>query len=316
MFRRWISGFWRDYKEKIKQAMKVFGILIGIGLSVGVVFSALNRGDNTINVIVENTVYNPSKTVISGSDVSKKEFEQENNLVNEFVNYCNQKNYNQAYELLSDDCKEREFPKESDFIKKYCDKIFDTEKEYNLQSWITLENCVTYRIRYTDDFISTGEYKNSTKYEDYITVVTKNDEKKLNINNYIKTEEIGKKTKTEGMEIEVLEEDTYLNYIIYRINIKNTTNTEILLDRLNTNENTKLIAESGQTYKLETLNYTMIDFIIGANEEKEITVKFSKQYGSDVILDSIEFKKMIPDFRAYYKNMENYNNYKDVFIKL
>lgn len=42
MFRRWLSGFWRDNKEKIMQIAKVFGILIAVGASAGVIFSALN----------------------------------------------------------------------------------------------------------------------------------------------------------------------------------------------------------------------------------------------------------------------------------
>ena len=94
MFKRWFSLFWRNNKEKIKQIAKLIGFIILISVIASMIFSRLNTtGNNAENV---TTIYNPSKTIISGSNVSKKEYE--NKIVQMQRPECAKKVNNRAIE--------------------------------------------------------------------------------------------------------------------------------------------------------------------------------------------------------------------------
>lgn len=314
MFRRWLSAFWRDNKEKIIQIAKVLGVLIGIGASAGIVFSNLNLTSDTPQNGVE--IYKPKDVAISGGEISEEKFEKENSIVEEFVEFCNAQNSTEAYNLLTKKCKEKLYPTLQDFENEYYKMIFTEKREYNIQAWVTASNYSTYRIRYTQDFMATGIYEGTEKYEDYITIVTDGENKKININGYVKTDEINEQTKTDELEIEVSSVDTYMNYVVYNINLKNITDNDILLDNLESTDNIKLIGSNGATYKLDSANLKMFDLRISANGKKQITLTFRKTYGSDVSGNSIKFSKSITNYTEYRKNKEEYVDFKEITIKL
>ena len=312
MFRRWLSNFIRKYKEKIKQVLK---ILIGVGffvVAVAFVFSNMKQPESAP---IDTNVYKPSETVISGSNVEETDFKEENNLVQEFVEYCNNGNIEEAYNLLTNECKEKIYPTLSSFKNGYYNVIFGgEEKEYNLQSWVNNGNYHTYRIRFLEDFITTGNYDDSVKYEDYITIVTNGDKKELNINSYIKTESIEKQAKIEEIEVISISKDIYMDYEIYLVNIKNISDNDILLDSLENNANIKLLGSNGAEYKLEKTNIKSVNLKLISNEKKNIKLKFIKQYGSEVSDAGILFKRVILDYQKYLDSKNDYNNYKEIEI--
>ena len=317
MFRRWLSGFWRDNKEKIMQIAKVCGILIAIGASAGVIFSTLNLNNGNQNNTVSK-VYTPEKTVISGDNIKEEEFEKENNLAETFVNLCNDQKIEEAYNLLTDECKEKLYPTMQDFKEKYYDIIFKEDRIFSLQSWVNNKNYNTYKISYTGDFMATGVYDGTEKFEDYITIVTDKDNeenKKINVNNYIKTEEINKTTKTENLEVEVLSCDTYMEYVTYKLRVKNITDKNIVLDNLNKDNGIKLKTANGGSYKVRTTNLKRVHLEINAEQQKYITLSFDKRYGEEKSISSIDFENAILDYSKYSENKDNYNEYKKISIR-
>lgn len=313
MFRIWLSSFWKNNKEKFLSLAKVLGIVILVGIAFAKTASLLNLDEGSKNEPKET--YTPEKTVISGGNVSEKKFEEQNNLVKTFVDYCNAQNYKEAYNLLTDDCKEKMYPSLSDFENKYCKIIFNTEREYNLQSWISSGKHNTYKVRFMEDLIEKGTYDDVEKYEDYITIVEDGDEQKLNINGYIKTEELNKQTKTDKIVATAMQVDTYMNYVKYKISIKNISNSDILLDDLKNKDNIKLAGTNGANYRINSSNLMWLQLLITRDMTKEITLTFNKQYGSDVKGRSIEFNKAIEDYNEY-KDNNNYEKYIKISINL
>lgn len=313
MFRRWLSNFYKNNKEKISKFIKVFGLLILIGIALA---NSVGKNSNKNESINDGTIYTPTKTVISGKDVDKEEYKKEENLVKTFVEYCNNSKIQEAYNLLTEECKEKLYPNIETFKKNYYDVIFNQNREVNLQSWVTNKNYNTYKVTFIEDIMATGNYDNVKKFEDYITIVTKNDEQKLNINNYVKSEEINKTTKTDALEINVKSVDTYMNSVRYYLEIDNLTENDILLDTLK-NETLKLVGTNGAEYALDNTNLFSSNLIIYKDSKsKEIELKFTKQYGSDVIGASIEFNKVIINYNEYLKDNNNYKDYKEISIKL
>ena len=313
MFRRWLSNFYRKNKEKIAKFVKVFGILILIGIALAhSIGNNSNKNENNSEV----TVYNPTKTIISGDDVDKDTYKKEENLVKTFVEYCNNQQIQEAYSLLTDECKQKMYPSIETFKKNYYDVIFSQNRECNLQSWVTNGNYNTYKVTFIEDIMATGDYDNVKKFEDYITIVTKNDEQKININSYIKSEEINKTTKTEDLEINVKTADIYMNSVKYLLEVTNLTENDILLDTLK-NKSLRLVGTNDAEYALDDTNLFSSNLIIyKESKNKAIELKFTKQYGSEVTGKSIEFKKMITNYEEYLKDPDNYSEYKKISIKL
>lgn len=312
MFRTWFSSFWRRNKKSIIRGLEIFGGLILVAYAAGRGLTMLS----STNVEDSKEVYKPQKTVISGGNLSEEKFEEQNSLVKSFVDYCNEQNYEEAYNLLTKECKEKMYPSLSDFEDEYCKVIFTEDREYNLQSWINEGNYNTYKVRFTGDIIGSGSYDDSEKYEDYITIVTNGEEQRLNINGYIKTEEVNKITKADGIEIEVVKADTYLNYVVYYLNVKNKTDKDILLDDLSNNNTIKLGVSNGADYRLNTINLNNVKLIVSANGSKKITLNFNKQYLPDLYGKSIKFTKVITNYDNYLKNSKDYTDYGSIDVKL
>lgn len=313
MIRRWLSNFYRNNKEKISKFIKVFGLLILIGIALA--YSIENNSSKNENNS-GTAVYNPTKTIISGKDIDKETYQKEENLVKIFVDYCNNKQIQEAYNLLTEECKQKMYPNIETFEKNYYNVIFNQYRECNLQSWVSSDNYNTYKVTFIEDIMSTGNYENVEKFEDYITIVRKNGEQKINVNSYIKTEEINKNTKTEELEINVSSVDIYMDSVTYYLELKNLTENDILLDSLN-NKSVKLIGTNGAEYALDDTNLFSINLIVYKNSSnRKIELKFIKQYGSDIKGKSIEFKSLITNYEEYLKNLEKYSDYKELSIKL
>jgi len=314
MLRRWLSEFIRNNKKKIEKIAKMFGILILVG--IGLAVSIRNRNSRSEGTS-KNTIYNPTKTIIAGENVETEDFKQEENLINTFVEFCNNNKIQEAYDLLTDECKKKMYPDLESFKKNYYSIIFDQKKECTLQSWVTNKNYHTYKVTFIEDIMTTGNYDNVKKNIDYITVETKEQVKKLNINNYIKSEQINKVKKTDELEILVDSVDIYMNSIKYRLSITNLSGNDILLDTLKNNLNIKFIGSNNAEYELDQTNLFASDLLIyKTTKNKEIELKFNKQYGTDVEADSIEFKNVIMNCNEYIKDKSSYNDYKKISIKL
>ena len=106
-------------------------------------------------------------------------------------------------------------------------------KSYTVENWVNN----TYRVLFTGDILSTGKLDNSDEIQDYITVTKKNDEYKLNINNYIGRQYVNKITDNDNIKITVESIDTYMDYEKYNLIIENNSDNSILLDTGNDTKN-------------------------------------------------------------------------------
>ena len=133
-----ISNFISKHKGKIKD----FGsklIMVAMGVFIATIIlsglSNVNNNDDSREDIYN--VYKPTETIIKGSDVSKEQFEKDSNIVNTFLDFCNNGQIESAYNLISDECKNEKYPTIQDFQDYYYNYIFDRKRECNLQSWIS-----------------------------------------------------------------------------------------------------------------------------------------------------------------------------------
>ena len=267
------------------------------------------KNANIQNVTNTETTHNPEKTVISGKDVTKPEQQKNENVIDTFIKYCNNNQVEQAYSLLSNDCKEEEFgDRLQNFKTSYVDKVFTSKKNYSIQSWIN-KQYTTYRVTISEDIMATGKTSLlQDSIEDYYTIVEENGQKKLNINSYIVREKINKENQVSNIKIEVIQKDIYREYEVYKVKVTNNTENTILLD---SRQDTKSVyLEGDNNKKYQAFMYEVMDtkLVINKEQEKTMDIRFNKVYSNNIQMEKMVLEDIILDYEAY-KNIQNKQDY-------
>lgn len=239
--------------------------------------------DNQNNI--SNDVQKTKNSVISDSTLDNKTAQDNYDVLKKFVQLCNENNIEEAYSLLSDECKQNVYPNLEGFTQNYVNIVFKNKKNLETKNWIEYEDYVTYLVTYTGDIISTGDV-NSEKFQDYITIDCESN--KLNINKYIRRKQINKTTEKNNIKFTINYVDIYKDYEIYNVDVENKNNKEIVLDNLTSVSGTYI--ETSEDTKINCSNYEAgrNNFTYGPGISKNMKLKFIKQYNTD-----IEDKKII-----------------------
>lgn len=191
----------------------------------------------------------------------------------------------EAYNLLSDNCKQAEYPSINVFIDGYYSNNFAKKQTYNYQVW----DKNTYKIELRDDILTSGIYYEDVYVEDYYTI----GQGGLNINGYIKRESIDNTVEKNNVKVELKTIDYYKKYTICTVQVTNQTDETIKLDTRENPETIYLVDKNGVQYN--SLNYENYeeDFIIEKGETKTITIKINAAYMSNLNVQSLNFTKVI-----------------------
>lgn len=321
MFKSFINKNAYIIYQKVKSKINIVLFLILIVLLVGIIFSTLfgknSEGENRI--AEETSSYRPYETVISGDNIDNTNYEKEESIISNFVEYCNNGQVAEAYNMLSSDCKEVLYPTRTDFEQKYYQPIFSTKRIYNLQSWINEENYTVYRVRFIDDIMSTGNYEESDKYQDYITVINDEEDKQyLNINKYVAKEEIQDvMIETDEMNIQVQSIEQYIDYVEYTFSVKNKSNKTILMDTLEDVSDTMYITtKTNKKRSSNSTNLNILDLKIDPYNTEKIKIRYNKSLGTNDKDGEIHFSKVIKDYETYIEDKDHYNDMLELTIEL
>lgn len=262
------------------------------------------------NTTAKQEIYTPEKTTISGSNVEAKKQEENKTIIDNFINYCNQKQIEQAYNLLTDDCKKEVFFFNiGNFSNNYVNKIFNSKKTYSMQSWVNRDTYTTYKVKIVDDMLSSGKITSKdNEIEDYYTVVQVGGEYKLNINNYIAKKEINKEKEFQGIKITIISKDTYKDYESYDVKVENLNEISILLDSQERTDSMYILASNDSKYKAYSYEIDKSRLIIEPGRSRTITIKFNKRYSNEAITRNIVFSDIIKNYDEY-KNIQNKKEY-------
>lgn len=296
----------------------IFVIIFAIILVLYLV-QVLNEGAKqklqSSNNEIQNTVTGAEKvdkssqTVISGNDVTVAQQENNTKIIEEFINYCNNKEIEKAYNILTDECKEEIFDNNiQNFKQNYVDKIFTTKKMCSMQSWINSYR-YTYKVKILDDMLSTGIISSSeNSIEDYYTIVEKKDGYKLNINSYIGRQECNTQTQINGITLTVLYKNVYKEYESYDIKIENATQKTILLDSQEKVDSMYLVGSNENNYDAYSYEIDKTELIVEPSKMKILTIRFNKLYSNQTIMKQVVFSDIITDYETYEATL-NKNEY-------
>ncbi len=242
------------------------------------------NGNLSTNAIVSN-----DNSLVDGGKISSTVLKKAKDVIETFINYCNNGEVEQAYNLLTKECKEELYPTLDVFKNNYWNGFFEKQKICVIENWTSN----TYKVTITEDMLTTGNSINKNSYIDYITIAEDENSYKLNINNYIGRTEINKSTEKNDIEIKVLRKNTYMDYETYEIQVNNKSKNNIILDDLE-KSNTIYLQDSkdakyiAQNYKLQDN-----DMMINSGVKKNIEITFSNGYTTSRKLKYLVFSKLI-----------------------
>lgn len=275
--------FYRDNKKKI---WSVIGIIVFILTLIHLAnynikkekeenYKDLNTTENTKN----NVSYAPSQSIISNTKISKKSAEENINLIEKFIEYCNNNQVEEAYNLLSNDCKKEIFPTIEDFYKNYHQNIFTEQKSYDAEMW-GIYNGVTYKIRILKDIMASGKIEKEF-IEDYYTIVTEDENLKLNIKNFVNKVEINKSNSVEDIDFNVLNKKIHIDYEEIEIEIKNNSDKRVVIDTKENTETVFIKDTNGVGYGW--YGHEIANNLLELDQEETVSlvIKFNKIYNTN-----------------------------------
>ena len=152
-----IMKFWTDFRIKFRNFFKKHKNKIYIALIIFVVVNIVNQYLGRIEEVHERiTTYEPHISVMNdSSSVPKKLQTPIEKTIDDFVTYCNNKDYESAYNLLSSGCKSDGYPTIDDF-KTYVNLKFPNKKLYAIQDYSNLNGKYIYQVKIFDDILASG----------------------------------------------------------------------------------------------------------------------------------------------------------------
>ena len=292
--------YWNQNKKTI---IKVLMIIIFLFLIIQIMNITIKKknednlsnmsenSNNTTNVTKEEAQKGlmSDQSAITGQNISKEKLKNATDIIYNFVDYCNKQDLNNAYNLLTEDCKQQMFTSVESFKNGYYNNVFGGQKKNCI-----IENWTgnTYKVDIKDDILSIGKDSGYSK-QDYITIEESKGEYKLNINNYIGFKKIDKKTSKDNITMDVVGRNVYKDYEEYNIKVTNNTKNNIQLDSVNSAKTLYLEDSNGAKYSYYNHELTDQTLTVSAGQTKEVTIKFYSAFVSTKNIKYIVFSNII-----------------------
>lgn len=265
----------------------------------------------------QNTNNNQS---IAAEEITQDYYNTESDSIDKtmrsFVKYCNNKEIENAYKMLTNECKTAMFPSVQEFEKIYVNNIFNTERDYELIEWATDENKYIYQVKLYGNILSTGNINNYTQ-EYYTFVEDDNGNYKLNINNYIYGENRNIQTTEKNITIKIGHVDIYEEYEETQITITNNTSKPICLTGNKYVKNIYLQNSGDIAYSSLNSRFDNEEIVMNPGSVQSFKVRFNKAYSSNNKAVELVLSDVILDYDSYLEsnNKNDYSNRTSIIAK-
>ena len=235
------------------------------------------------------TTYNKSNySVVSRENINETTSEKSNNLIETFFDYCNSGKIENAYNLISIECKEELYPTVDEFKTKYYNRIFTEKKSYDDILWISSRGRNVYRVKIMADLLSSGQ-KDNMPIEDYYTITSENGQYKLSISSYIGKEEINVSKTQNNITVNIIAKKMYMDYEIYEIEVSNNIGSVLIFNTKKNSDSIYLQDENELKYIAFLNEILESKFKIQNASSKILEIKFNRGYKPTIDIEKIIF---------------------------
>lgn len=277
-----------DFRLKVRHFFKRHGRLIIIIIFVVIIFIVINRFW-ALNDIPDapSTSYTPHVTVLDDTeDVPEEVSNSFEDFIENYVKYCNNRDYVSAYNLISEDCKENFFGNSYNNFVNYVSEKFDGTKSYAIQSYSTANDKYIYSVKLYDNFLATGLTNQSFRYVEEKMAISYDDNDNIvfSVGNYMDSQDLEYQSSNDYLVARVTKSVEKYSFIIYNLELINRSNYTIVIQDGNT-DNTEIFINIGEETRGCVEEDT--DIVLAPGETKNVAISFSKFYDSDTEVDSL-----------------------------
>lgn len=308
-----VNRFKRFFNQNIRNIVIVTIIVIFVFGAIQLLNYIAKKKKENIDIVEYNEKRGQAYSILSDTTVDENKNEKNVNLIDEFIDYCNNGETEKAYNLLTDECKDIYYPTINEFIENYYNRVFAEPKTYSAQSWITSRGSYTYKVKILNDMLATGKYDAEGSVEEYYTIVNN---EKLNINKYIGRKELNEEHERNGIKFNVKYKDIYLDYEEYCLEIENKNDFNIAIDSKENTSSMYLVGKNDTKYSSYIHELTIEDLTIESMRTKEIMIKFNKSYNPDKEIKNINFTNIILNYDEYMQIEEKSDYIKSITIDI
>ena len=287
-----INNFFRKYKWRI--------ILFIIFWAVLMVLSQILQNTKNETPITTFSMFEP---VIENGHTTPQKWEDEiEKTVEEYIGYCNEKEYEKAYNMINEDCKKNVYPT-LDSFKGYVDYVFSQKRLYSLKNYSNTEETYLYRLRIFEDIMATGlTYSSAFRYfEEIISFTEKDGKLLLSLQEYIGSEELSSVYDDQYMRIMVTDKIVKYDSETYVLKLKNKTEYTIVISDQIAEGDILLVTKNGEIERTIDENWSTI--LLPAGVERTATITFPKFYDKDIESTGLKFND-IRVLRSYSDSEE------------
>ena len=220
--------------------------------------------------------------------------EQLNVVINKFMEFINNKKFQEAYNLLHSDYRDVYFPDINKFID-YCSKNFVSKSEKMveiLDSSLVEADIFVCKVRVLDCASEFGEQKEEYSTEDTFTVYFNHEEDKCKIafQGFISSESVESSAKVGKLNLSVTKIIRYNNKVELLLKVFNGENQAVtLIDKATDNVrqditiyNTMFSDEVGEGLYIDNKLLKISNYSIASNSSEKFSLLFNVYYASDI----------------------------------
>lgn len=279
-----IIRFFQNNKYKVFIGLIILTVIIAINIMLG------KMKDSE----PPSTVYEPHTPIISGDKVTSKKTQNKiEEKIKDYMDSCMKKNYETAYNMLSDECKEYKFKNNIEKFKTYINAMFVGNRVYSIQDYSNKDNVYIYLVSIFEDIMASGmNNEDSSEVEEEKVVLTKQgDDFKIAVGGFINVETFEKVLEDDYMKISVVKKVTYYDKCTYTLKIKNKTNKTIVFDRNFENAWVSVLLNGEE--REETRNpYGNYEKSVRGGNTKEFDIEFPAYFDEEKRPSSIKLNKV------------------------
>ncbi len=300
-FRHWV----RKYRKVIFVVFVIWGVIFLINLYMR------NRKIEP----QPTTTKEPHVAVIDQTSSTPKSMQTPiEDMLEEYIGYCNEGNYQKAFNMLSEDCQSYEFENDIEKFMSHVLVKMPTPKKYSIQNYSNTtygnKKIYIYEVKYTDDLLATGLTNTTYAYtsEKFTFYEDDNDQIQMNAGDYIYHSDIKSISENEYLKIDVV--DKVVNYSIeqYEVKFTNRSNyTIVIADGVETDEvvltlpaETRKRAETGDIVlapqEAITLKFTFPKFVDDGDTSQAIvfsSIRVMEKYSGTEDIDEATIQSEI-----------------------
>ena len=296
-FRLKLRRFFRTYKRLILVIIIIWAIIFFINIIL----------KNMPNDYTPTTTYKSHTAIINSSTSTPKSLQQPiEEYIEEYMGYCNEGNFQKAFNMLSEDCRKYEFDNDINEFMKHIFLKMPNQKKYAIQNYSNIEHgnvsLYIYEIKYIDDILATGLTNSQYSYTtENITFYRENNELKMSVGNYIYHTDIKSISENDYLKIDVI--DKVVNYSIEKYKLKFTNKSDYTIVVADAQEKDEILL----TLPQETRRYSeLVDVVLNPQESLVLELTFPKFVDDGDDSQTLTFSSI--------RVMEKYSGTEDVDI--